>query len=38
VLLMAAWDGYRVPVSFRIILPKRHAAGSSALNRGEAHW
>ena len=23
---MAAWDGYRVPVSFRIILPKRHAA------------
>ena len=26
VLLMAAWDGYRVPVSFRIILPKRHAA------------
>jgi Transposase DDE domain len=25
-LLMAAWDGYRVPVSFRIILPKRHAA------------
>jgi Transposase DDE domain len=26
VLLMAAWDGYRVPVSFRLILPKRHAA------------
>ena len=26
VLLMAAWDGYRVPVSFRIILPKLHAA------------
>jgi hypothetical protein len=26
VLLMAAWDGYRVPVGFRIILPKRHAA------------
>ena len=26
VLVMAAWDGYRVPVSFRIILPKRHAA------------
>jgi Transposase DDE domain len=25
VLLMAAWDGYRVPVGFRIILPKRHA-------------
>ena len=25
VLLMAAWDGYRVPVSFRLILPKRHA-------------
>ena len=26
VLLMAAWDGYRVPVRCRIILPKRHAA------------
>jgi Transposase DDE domain len=26
VLLMAAWDGYRVPVSFRIILPKRQTA------------
>jgi hypothetical protein len=26
VLLMAAWDGYRVPVSFRLILPKCHAA------------
>jgi len=26
VLLMAAWDGYRVPVGFRLILPKRHAA------------
>ena len=25
VLLMAAWDGYRMPVSFRLILPKRHA-------------
>jgi hypothetical protein len=25
-LLMAAWDGYRVPVSFRLIRPKRHAA------------
>jgi hypothetical protein len=25
VLVMAAWDGYRVPVSFRLILPKRHA-------------
>ncbi len=25
VLLLAAWDGYRVPVSFRLILPKRHA-------------
>lgn len=25
VLLMAAWDGYRLPVSFRLILPKRHA-------------
>ena len=24
VLLMAAWDGYRLPVSFRLILPKRH--------------
>jgi hypothetical protein len=24
-LLMAAWDGYRVPVGFRLILPKRHA-------------
>jgi len=24
VLLMAAWDGYRVPVSFRRILPKCH--------------
>ena len=24
VLLMAAWDGYRLPVGFRIILPKRH--------------
>jgi hypothetical protein len=24
VLVMAAWDGYRVPVGFRIILPKRH--------------
>ena len=26
VLLIAAWDGYRVPVGFRLILPKRHAA------------
>ena len=26
VLLMAAWDSYRIPVAFRIILPKRHAA------------
>jgi hypothetical protein len=25
VLLMAVWDGYRVPVGFRLILPKRHA-------------
>ena len=25
VLLMAAWDGYRIPVGFRLILPKRHA-------------
>jgi hypothetical protein len=24
VLLMAAWDGYRVPVSFRLLLPKGH--------------
>src|SRR5438093_11352094 len=26
VLLMAAWDDYRVPVSFRLILHKHHAA------------
>ena len=25
VLLIAAWDNYRMPVGFRIILPKRHA-------------
>jgi hypothetical protein len=25
VLLMAAWDGYRVPVGFRLILPKCHS-------------
>jgi hypothetical protein len=25
VLLMAAWDGYRLPVGIRLILPKRHA-------------
>jgi len=25
VLLMAAWDGYRLPVGFRLMLPKRHA-------------
>jgi Transposase DDE domain len=25
VLLMAAWDDYRLPVGFRLILPKRHA-------------
>jgi Transposase DDE domain len=25
VILMAAWDGYRIPVSFRLILPKGHA-------------
>jgi hypothetical protein len=25
VLLMAAWDGYRIPVGFRLMLPKRHA-------------
>jgi hypothetical protein len=24
VVLMAAWDGYRIPVGFRLILPKRH--------------
>ena len=24
VLLMAAWDGYRIPMGFRLILPKRH--------------
>ena len=23
---MAAWDGYRVPVGFRLILPTRHTA------------
>jgi hypothetical protein len=22
---MAAWDSYRLPVGFRLILPKRHA-------------
>jgi hypothetical protein len=26
VLWMAAWAGYRVPVGFRLIVPKRHAA------------
>jgi hypothetical protein len=26
VLVMVAWDDYRVPVRFRLILPKRHAA------------
>jgi Transposase DDE domain len=25
VLLVAAWEGYRMPVSLRLILPKRHA-------------
>ena len=25
VLLLAAWDDYRLPVGFRLILPKRHA-------------
>jgi Transposase DDE domain len=25
ILLIAAWDGYRLPVGFRLILPKRHA-------------
>jgi hypothetical protein len=25
VVVMAAWDGYRIPVSFRLILPKGHA-------------
>ena len=34
VLLMAAWDDYRLPVGFRLILPKRHAGGSSTANRG----
>src|SRR5438552_8846680 len=29
VLLMAAWDGYRLPVGFRRILPKRHAGDRS---------
>jgi hypothetical protein len=24
VLLMAGWDEYRIPVGFRLILPKRH--------------
>jgi hypothetical protein len=24
VLMMAAWDGYRVPVGFQLILPKHH--------------
>jgi hypothetical protein len=24
VLLIVAWDGYRIPVGFRLILPKRH--------------
>jgi hypothetical protein len=33
-LLMAAWDGYRLPVGFRLILPKCHAADSSTANRG----
>lgn len=36
VLLMAAWDGYRVPVSMRLILPKCHAdyCSENALFRG----
>ena len=25
VLWMAAWDDYRLPVGFRLIVPKRHA-------------
>src|SRR5512145_1093367 len=29
VLVMAAWDGYRVPAGFRRILPKRHTASRS---------
>jgi hypothetical protein len=35
VLLMAAWDGYRVPLSLRIILPKRpaHYRSETALFR-----
>jgi hypothetical protein len=46
VLWMAAWDGYRVPAGFRLILPKRHPAyrSENALLRemvGECvppHW
>jgi hypothetical protein len=36
VLLIVAWDGYHVPVGFRIILPKRHTAyrTENALFRG----
>jgi len=30
VLLLAAWDGYRMPVDFRLILPTRHADYRSA--------
>jgi len=30
VLLMAAWDSYRIPVGFRLMLPKRHAGYRSA--------
>ena len=29
VLLMAAWDDYRLPVGFRLMLPKRHAGDRS---------
>ena len=30
VLLMAAWDGYRLPVGFRLMRPKRYAGSRSA--------
>src|SRR5439155_14277105 len=29
VLLLAAWDGYRLPVGCRLMLPKRHAGSRS---------
>jgi hypothetical protein len=36
VLLIAAWDGYGVPVGFRLVLPKRHGGyhNENALFRG----